>query len=424
MPADGTLQTWQPLPFDEAVQFWRSKVRLKPGQFTKLREDAQVRAFAVSGVARDDVLATMFEAIEKALAAGTSYSEFRRDIRTIIEKRGWTGRRAWRVETIFRTTIQTAYNVGKYAIFKEGQAELPYWQYDAVGDSRTRPSHAALNGKIFRADDPFWDTWYPPNGFNCRCTVRALSQAEVRARGLQPIENSRAFLDAGFEDEAGRHRQFVPDPGFAHHPGKIVFGGLKPKKTKSRVPRNLDHLPGPEKYRKRAARNLRPSELDEFPAEDLLPSGLPESAYWDAFHEAFGFGPGEEKVLRDKTGAPVILSDELFLDAGGQPKIKKRGRERYVKILPKVLLDPDEIWITPMQYEDGRIVLRRRYVKVWRTPNKQRIAGVLVLEVENGRWVGITTFRPEQDLEYLDGKPGDPESQARAFRRGLRIYGK
>jgi uncharacterized protein with gpF-like domain len=34
--------------------------------------------------------------------------------------------------------------------------------------------------RSIRADHPFWDTWYPPNGFRCRCGVVTLSADNVR----------------------------------------------------------------------------------------------------------------------------------------------------------------------------------------------------------------------------------------------------
>lgn len=48
-------------------------------------------------------------------------------------------------------------------------------QYDTVGDARVRPEHAVLNGIVRPVNDKFWDKFYPPNGWNCRCTVMQIN---------------------------------------------------------------------------------------------------------------------------------------------------------------------------------------------------------------------------------------------------------
>ena len=42
-------------------------------------------------------------------------------------------------------------------------------KYSTAHDSRVRPEHRALDGICKPIGDPFWDTYFPPNGWNCRC---------------------------------------------------------------------------------------------------------------------------------------------------------------------------------------------------------------------------------------------------------------
>lgn len=44
-------------------------------------------------------------------------------------------------------------------------------QYRTVGDNRVRPEHRDLDGVTLPPSDPFWQSYYPPNGWGCRCSV-------------------------------------------------------------------------------------------------------------------------------------------------------------------------------------------------------------------------------------------------------------
>lgn len=44
-------------------------------------------------------------------------------------------------------------------------------QYRTQRDDRVRPEHAPLDRVTLPMSDPFWETYFPPNGWNCRCTV-------------------------------------------------------------------------------------------------------------------------------------------------------------------------------------------------------------------------------------------------------------
>lgn len=64
-------------------------------------------------------------------------------------------------------------------------------QYRTAGDSRVREEHAALDGITLPPSDPFWNSYLPPNGWNCRCTA-----VQVR-RGKYPRSDSAAAMAAG-----------------------------------------------------------------------------------------------------------------------------------------------------------------------------------------------------------------------------------
>ena len=84
--------------------------------------------------------------------------------------------------------------------------ERPYWEYDAVNDRRTRPEHKALDTLVYPADHKFWDTYYPPNGFLCRCGVMTLSVRELEREGLTVRTKIPAGVkvDEGFDFNIGK----------------------------------------------------------------------------------------------------------------------------------------------------------------------------------------------------------------------------
>ncbi|WP_301758929.1 phage minor head protein, partial [uncultured Muribaculum sp.] len=43
-------------------------------------------------------------------------------------------------------------------------------QYRTQRDDKVRPDHAALDRITLPIDDSFWEDFYPPNGWNCRCS--------------------------------------------------------------------------------------------------------------------------------------------------------------------------------------------------------------------------------------------------------------
>jgi SPP1 gp7 family putative phage head morphogenesis protein len=392
------------LPMKEAREFWADKIRLSPGQFAQLSEEAQLRAFAVSGIAKGQELETVFNALQRSIDEGAAFGDFKKDCKSIFEKRGWTGKRAWRVDNIFRTNVQTAFNVGRYEQMKAAAKLRPYWKYSAVNDSRTRPTHAALNGKIFPHDHPFWDTWYPNNGFRCRCSVISLSERQVKKRGLKvESKDPTGRLIEPIDPKTGNKmlaRPLMPDPGFSYHPGKSVYGGFMPH----------EGLEGYEDISKKTYTDYKRRKLDNLPVkdygrytdEDLLEKGLTSSEYASAFLKELGFGR-KGGIFTDKIKEPLIISDALFKDVKGDWKIKKAGRERYLRLLARTIREPYEIWLTPQKNKrTGAIILRKRFIKAFSNRSNGKITGFAVFDYHNkAGWEGVTTFMPDR-LSYAD----------------------
>lgn len=80
------------------------------------------------------------------------------------------------IGNIYHTNMSLAFGAGQQRAMLENSDLFPYWEYISVNDSRTRPTHRALHGKIFSATDT---QFYPPIGFRCRCTARPLTAAKA-----------------------------------------------------------------------------------------------------------------------------------------------------------------------------------------------------------------------------------------------------
>lgn len=91
-----------------------------------------------------------------------------------------------------------------------------YLQYRTAGDDKVRPEHADLNGITLPITDAFWESYYPPNGWNCRCTVVQVRKSkypptphhEAMARGEAALQEDRKGI---FRFNPGKERKTVPD---------------------------------------------------------------------------------------------------------------------------------------------------------------------------------------------------------------------
>lgn len=211
----------EPLPFEEAIDYFKDKVPMYKAQYAKLAKEYQGLAFTVAGISSLDIINDVFQELQKAIEEGLTPRMFADNINAILKNKGWEGLTPYRIDNIFRTNIQTAYAVGQYRRMTDPDVikARPYWMYDAVNDHRTRPTHKALDGMVYPAEHPFWDTWYPPNGYRCRCTVRSLSERDVKRKKLTVLEEIPKMV----EPPGMPARPLNPDPGFSTNPAKVKW---------------------------------------------------------------------------------------------------------------------------------------------------------------------------------------------------------
>jgi SPP1 gp7 family putative phage head morphogenesis protein len=214
--------TFDPKPPSDAYKFWQDKVPMGKAEFNKLAEDERVKAFVISGMAKGDQLTAMHRSIDNALATGQSMAAWKKDVAKMFAENGWEPMAGFRLDTIFRTNIQTAYSVGRYGQMMDVADIRPFWRYWAVNDGRTRPVHKALHGRVIRCDDPFWDTFYPPNGFRCRCTVTSLSEKQMAQKGLTAETIKPGDLVEPM-DKQGMAIPAMPDKNFDTNPAKAYW---------------------------------------------------------------------------------------------------------------------------------------------------------------------------------------------------------
>jgi SPP1 gp7 family putative phage head morphogenesis protein len=117
----------------------------------------------------------------------------------------------YRIENIFRTNIMTAYARGSYLEQATSKEVFPYGKYVAVIDSATRKTHAALNGLILKVGTPEYNQVYPPNGYNCRCGMRALTERQAEREGGYSEEKAKKLVSENPPDNRFEGPPFYGD---------------------------------------------------------------------------------------------------------------------------------------------------------------------------------------------------------------------
>ena len=263
-----------PIPKD-ALQYFRAKIATPGFDWRDIWRTEHASAFTVAKATQADVLTSIREALDKALAEGRPYRQFAAELTPTLQELGWWGEQMMvdpvsgkpvaaklgsprRLKTIFRANLRTARAAGQWNRAERTKAALPYLLYELGPSREHREEHVAWHGTLLPIDDPWWETHMPPNGWGCKCRVRQVSRAEaermrqegVMAPGRAQIIDAQTGLPTGqlekrrvpvktqappivrvpWENKRTGRVEMVPagiDPGWDSNPGKTRLQNLE-----------------------------------------------------------------------------------------------------------------------------------------------------------------------------------------------------
>lgn len=152
------------------------------------------------------------------------FKQFLKEVQTVNEKYNSHYLRAE-----YNFAVTSSEMAAKWEQFEEGGDRYDL-QYRTVGDDKVRASHRKLDGVTLPPSSPFWDEYFPPNGWRCRCTV-----VQVR-KGKYDASDEHRAMENGNQATSGKHEEMMRfNPGKqmacfpAYNPYTISKCGTCPK---------------------------------------------------------------------------------------------------------------------------------------------------------------------------------------------------
>ena len=409
---------FNPPPPQEAMSFFRKKGYQTSFSWQDMWQEEHARAFTVAKAMRLDILEDIRQEVDRALVDGLTERQFKENLSPRLMAKGWWGKglvfdpqtgqmvmsqlgSSRRLGIIFDTNMRMARAAGQWERIQRSKERRPYLMYVIVDDSHTRPAHRAKYHIVLPVDHPFWDSWYPPNGWRCRCSVLQLSERDLERMGLQ-VTGDDELANIPTREWVNKRTgvvETIPEgisPGFNYNVGKAHMRGITPPPSSGplRTPALVDRpdfdMPPP--------RTLPASYL-------VNPAAHTEEELIDMF--VGSFGPRDNNLFIDAIGEPLLINRDFFFDyQAKRHKLAQTIRKKSVLLLAETLKDPDEIWWV-WQYHEAleKWHLRRRYFARFEIDGEEHPV-LMAMDVGVENWVGVTAFRPRKTPYLLRARGG------------------
>ncbi len=273
----------------------------------------------------------------------------------------------------------------------------PYWRYEHNdGVENPRPEHLAWDGLVLKADDPWWNTHYPQNGWGCKCRVVTLNKRDMKKSGKSRADQAPKIeyktQKVGTSGPSPRTVK-VPkgiDPGFAYNPGKAAWGETVSDAI-------MDEW--------RASKNKWQPLIQAGWAEAGRPEKIPmtqssvqpikklasKQAVLNYLNQQYG-----EQNLFKTSGLPVLLNSKTLADHIDV------DRSEYLPFLADLLTNPYEVWLNFERHAaSGRIALRTYFIKGYQLEKDRYL---LTVANARGGYLEGWTFIPTSRKSYIQAR--------------------
>ena len=204
------------LASDEAQDFINTHAGILDSSFEKVEMSDKMRErltrsdYIFSGIKAFHELNEAFPSLLDENGDRKPFERFLNDVQKIDETYN-----ANYLHSEYNFVQASADMAAKWEQFSE-DGDRYYLQYRTAHDDKVRPEHAALDRVTLPMSDPFWETYYPPNGWNCRCTVvqvrkekyPATDHSEAMSRGEDAMGGEKYNI---FRFNSGKQGKAMPD---------------------------------------------------------------------------------------------------------------------------------------------------------------------------------------------------------------------
>ncbi len=198
------LETFKELEKAAKSGYGKDWVKFDPVN-SKTVQKLRSNLYLFSGVKTYQQLTEMNSLLVDNTGKIRSFNEFKKEVFKVHKK---YNRNYLQAE--YQTAKASAQKARQWQDFKKQKHLYPNLIYKTVGDGRVREEHVKLNGIIKPIDDAFWDVYYPPNGWRCRCGVTSTKAKATLDKNTPKIE-----IDNRFKQNVGKSKQVF---NREHHP--------------------------------------------------------------------------------------------------------------------------------------------------------------------------------------------------------------